>query len=165
MYNSRYARSLAHPAFGVFATAADLARFGSMFMPGGPRFLSEASVRTMTTDQTAHVPGAHPSMKGYAADARIPWAVGFALQTEWLPGLYSDLASPRTFGHGGASGCELVCDPSCGLVIALTTNTHLSTGREPWTRRLQSVVNAVFAEFTTGSSASSERAHYLIRPT
>jgi CubicO group peptidase (beta-lactamase class C family) len=52
MYNSSYARGLAHPAFGVFATARDLARFGSMFMPGGPRFLSEASVRTMTTDQT-----------------------------------------------------------------------------------------------------------------
>jgi CubicO group peptidase (beta-lactamase class C family) len=150
MYNSAYARSLAHPAFGVCATTADLARFGAMFMPGGPRFLSDASVRTMTTDQTGGVPGTHPSMKGFAADAPIPWAVGFALQTERLPGLYSDLGSPRTFGHGGASGCVLVCDPSCGLVVALTTNTHLRTGREAWTRRVQSVVNSVLAGFTTG---------------
>jgi len=147
MYNSSYARGLAHPAFGVFATARDLARFGSMFMPGGPRFLSEASVRTMTTDQTGYVPGSHPSMKGYAADVRIPWAIGFALQTERTPGLYSDLSSFRTFGHGGASGCALVCDPACGAVVALTTNTHLRTGREAWTRRVQSVLNCVFAGF------------------
>jgi len=147
MYNSAYARGLVHPAFGVFATTSDLARFGSMFMPAGPRFLSDASVRAMTTDQTGGVPGSHPSMKGYATDAQIPWAIGFALQTERTPGLYSDLSSFRTFGHGGASGCALVCDPACGVVVALTTNTHLRTGREPWTRRVQSVMNCVFAGF------------------
>ena len=145
MYNSAYARRLAHPAFGVYATTTDLARFGSMFMPGGPRFLSEGSVRAMTSDQTGGVPGAHPSMQGYASDVRVPWAIGFALQTGRVPGLYCDLASPRTFGHGGATGCVLVCDPECGLVVALTTNTHLRTGRDAWTRRVQSVVNCVFA--------------------
>jgi CubicO group peptidase (beta-lactamase class C family) len=145
MYNSAYGRGLAHPAFGVFATAGDLARFGAMFMPGGPRFLSEPSVRAMTTDQTGGVPGSHPSMKGYATDVPVPWAIGFALQTKRTPGLYCDLASFQTFGHGGASGCVLVCDPVCGTVVALTTNTHLRTGREAWTRRLQSVLNCVFA--------------------
>jgi hypothetical protein len=90
MYNSRYARALAHPAFGVVAATADLARFGSMFMPHGPRFLSEPSVRAMTTDQTGGVPGVHPSMQGYATDVRVPWAIGFALQAPQLPGLYSD---------------------------------------------------------------------------
>ena len=145
MYNSQYARALAHPAFGIYATTADLARFGSMFMPGGPRFLSEGTVRAMTTDQTGGVGGTHPSMKGYAPDVRVPWGIGFALQTERVPGLYSDLSSFRTFGHGGASGCTLVCDPACGLVVAVTTNTHLRAGREQWTRRMQSVVNCVFA--------------------
>lgn len=146
MYNSRYARDLAHPAFGVCATTRDLARFGSMFMPGGPRFLCEAAVRTMTTDQTGGVPGVHPSMKGFAADVHIPWAIGFALQTAEVPSLYSDLASFQAFGHGGASGCELVCDPVSGIVVALTTNTHLRVGREPWYRRIQSIINCVFAE-------------------
>jgi CubicO group peptidase (beta-lactamase class C family) len=145
MYNSPYARALAHPAFGVYATTADLARFGSMFMPGGPRFLTEGSVRAMTTDRTGGVTGTHPSMKGYAPDVRVAWGIGFALQTERVPGLYSDLSSFRTFGHGGASGCTLVCDPECGLVVAVTTNTHLRTGREQWTRRMQSMVNCVFA--------------------
>jgi CubicO group peptidase (beta-lactamase class C family) len=145
MYNSAYGRSLAHPAFGVYASTSDLAAFGSTFMPGGPRFLCEASVHAMTTDQTGGVPGTHPSMQGYAAGVRVPWAIGFALQTAATPGLYSDLASPRTFGHGGATGCALVCDPACGLVVALTTNTHLRTGRERWTRRVQSVLNCAFA--------------------
>jgi CubicO group peptidase (beta-lactamase class C family) len=157
MYNSRYARDLAHPAFGVFATAADLARFGAMFMPGGPRFLSEPAVRTMTTDQTGGVPGIHPSMKGFAADVHIPWAIGFALQTAQVPGLYSDLASFETFGHGGASGCELVCDPTCGIVVAITTNTHLGTGREPWYRRMQSIINTVFAEYARDASTFRRR--------
>ena len=92
-------------------------------------------------------------MKGYSADVRIPWAIGFALQTDRVPGLYSDLASFATFGHGGASGCVLVCDPACGLVIAITTNTHLAAGREPWYRRIQSILNPVFAEFTRNSDA------------
>jgi CubicO group peptidase (beta-lactamase class C family) len=157
MYNSRYARNLAHPAFGVFATTPDLARFGSMFMPGGARFLSEAAVRTMTTDQTGGVPGTHPSMKGYARDVHIPWGLGFALQTAAVPSLYSDLASFRTFGHGGASGCQLVCDPSVGVVVAVTSNAHLATGREPWYRRMQSIVNSAIAECLRGVDLSPRR--------
>lgn len=145
MYNSIYGRGLAHPAFGACATTVDLVRFGSMFMPGGERFLSEGAVRAMTTDQTGGVPGAHPSMSGYATDVQVPWAIGFALQTGRLPGLYCDLSSTRTFGHGGASGCVLVCDPDAGLVVAVTTNTHLRTGRDAWTRRMQSIVNCTFA--------------------
>ena len=68
-----------------------------------------------------------------------------ALQTERVPGLYSDVSSFRTFGHGGASGCVLVCDPDIGTVVAVTTNTHLRTGREAWTRRVQQIVNSVLA--------------------
>jgi CubicO group peptidase (beta-lactamase class C family) len=147
MYNSWYARELAHPAFGVFATARDLARFGSFFAPSGPQLLSAASVRAMTTDQTGVVPGQHPSMNGYAADLRVPWGIGFALQTDCVPCLFSDLASFRAFGHNGASGCGLVIDPTQDLVVAVLTNTHLSTGRDRWTMRLQSILNSVFAEF------------------
>jgi len=147
MYNSRYARELAHPAFGVFATARDLASFGSLFTPGGSPVFSRVCVRAMTTDQTGGVPGTHPSMKGYAADVHIPWGIGFALQTRQVPSLYCDLASFRTFGHGGASGCELVIDPTLDLVVAVVSNTHLSTGRERWYMRMQSIINRAFAEF------------------
>ena len=104
-------------------------------------------MRAMTSDQTGHVPGSHPSMKGFADDAH-PLGDRLRAADRVRPGLYADLSSFRTFGHGGASGCALVCDPACGAVVALTTNTHLRTGREPWTRRVQSVLNCVFASLS-----------------
>lgn len=148
MYNSRYARELAHPAFGVFSTAMDLARFGLLFLPGGPCLLSPAGIRLMTTNQTGCVPGQPPLLRGFSADVRMPWAVGFALQAEQVPGLYCDLASFRTFAHGGATGCVLVIDPEYELVVAVVSNAHASLGRDRWYMRLQSILNVVFAEFS-----------------
>jgi CubicO group peptidase (beta-lactamase class C family) len=148
MYNSRYARELAHPAFGVFASASDLARFGMLFAPGGPRILSEAGVRTMTTNQTGNVPGQPPLLRGYAADLHMPWAIGFALQTEQVPSLYCDLASSRSFAHGGATGCALVIDPTYNLIVAVVSNAHSSLGVNRWYMRLHSIINAAFAQFT-----------------
>jgi CubicO group peptidase (beta-lactamase class C family) len=144
MYNSRYGRSLAHPAFAVTATANDLVMFASHFAPNGPRIHSEATVRAMTTNQTGVVTGIHPTMKGYDETASMPWGLGFALQTEWVPALLCELASFRTFGHGGATGCQMMIDPENEVVIAVLTNTHLNTGREPWYKRLQSIINVSF---------------------
>ena len=147
MYNSRYARELAHPAFGVFASLTDLARFGSLFAPGGPRILSEAGVHTMTTNQTGNVPGQPPLLRGYAEDLHMPWAIGFALQTEQVPSLYCDLASSRSFAHGGATGCALIIDPAYSLIVAVASNAHSSLGVNRWYMRLHAIINAAFAEF------------------
>lgn len=154
MYNSRYARELAHPAFGVFASATDLARFGLLFAPGGPRILSEAGVRAMTTNQTGNVPGQPPLLRGYAADLHMPWAIGFALQTEQVPSLYCDLASSRSFAHGGATGCALVIDPTYNLIVAVMSNAHSALGVDRWYMRLHSIVNAAFAQFTLERAAT-----------
>jgi CubicO group peptidase (beta-lactamase class C family) len=148
MYNSPYALSLAHPAFAVVCTLADLIRFALHFTPDGPRLHSEATVRAMTRLQTGDVPGEHPTVMGYGTDAHIPWGFGFALQTKQVPALFSELASFRTFGHGGASGCQLVIDPEPDVAVALLTNTHVLTGRDRWYRRLQSIINMAFASFT-----------------
>jgi CubicO group peptidase (beta-lactamase class C family) len=145
MYNSPYALGLAHPAFGVVATAADLLRFALHFAPGGPRIHCETTVRAMTSDQTGGVPGRHPSMQGFGEGARMSWGLGWALQTAELPALFSELLSFRCFGHGGASGCQLVIDPELDLVVSIITNTHLRTGRELWYTRLQSIINAAVA--------------------
>lgn len=158
MYNSRYARELAHPAFGVFASAKDLARFGLLFAPGGPRILSEAGVRTMTTNQTSDVPGQPPLLRGYAADLRMPWAIGFALQTERVPSLYCDLASSRSFAHGGATGCAIVIDPAYNLIVAVLSNAHSSLGVDRWYMRLHSIMNAAFAQFTTHAAPAMAEA-------
>ena len=60
-------------------------------------------------------------------------------------GLFTDLATPGAYGHGGASGCQLVIDPATDAVIVLLSNTHARAGRELWYIRLQSILNSVFA--------------------
>lgn len=144
MYNSRYARGLAHPSFAVTSSLRDLTRFASHFAPGGPRIHAEITVKAMTSNQTGVVTGIHPSMKGYDTTASMPWGLGFGLQTEWVPGLFSELASFRSFGHGGASGCEMIVDPENEIIVVVITNSHLNRGREAWYRRLQSIINAAF---------------------
>lgn len=157
MYNSRYGRSLAHPAFAVTSTANDLATFASHFAPSGPRIHSEATVRAMTTNQTGVVTGIHPTMKGYDETASMPWGLGFALQTEWVPALLCELASFRTFGHGGATGCQMMVDPENEVVVVVLTNTHLNTGREAWYRKLQSIINVSFVTALESKPRKSRR--------
>ena len=145
MYNSAYGRSLAHPAFSAAASLNDAVTFLRHFAPGGPRVLSDATVRAMTSLQTAGAPGEHPLLDGFPRDARIPWGFGFALQTEDAPAVFSELASFSTFGHPGASGCQILVDPVADLTVVLLTNTHILTGRDTWLRRQQEIVNACFA--------------------
>lgn len=145
MYNSPYALALAHPAFGTVATARDLLHFALHFAPTGPRLHSAATIRAMTTDQTGGFAGPHDEQIGLAATVTIPWGIGFALKGAWTPNGFADLASMRTYGHGGASGCQLVIDPVADAVVVLLTNTHARTGRELWYMRLQSILNSAFA--------------------
>ena len=145
MYNSAYGRSLAHPAFSAVASLDDAVTFLRHFAPGGPRVLSDATVRAMSSLQTAGAPGDHPLLDGFPPDARIPWGFGFALQTEDAPAVFSELASFSTFGHPGASGCQIMVDPVADLIVVLLTNTHILTGRDTWLRRQQEIVNACFA--------------------
>jgi CubicO group peptidase (beta-lactamase class C family) len=144
MYNSAYGRTLAHPAFSGVATLGDVVTFLRHFAPRGPRVLSDATVRAMTSDQTAGVPGMYLLLDGFPADAHYPWGFGFCLQTSANPAVFSELASFETFGHPGASGCQILVDPVANLTVALLTNTHILTGRDNWLRRQQEIVNACF---------------------
>ena len=150
MYNTPYALNLAHPAFGVVASADDLMRFGLNFAPTGPRFLSDAAVRAMTSDQTGgRCLGWAPALGPQAAPAYpVAWGLGFYFQQAESPGVFGDLLSFDAYGHGGASGCQLVIDPKADLVIALVTNCHARTGRERWSYRLRSTINRVAAMLT-----------------
>lgn len=145
MYNSRYARQLAHPAFGVVASVHDLARFALHFMPGGPRIHAEATVRAMISDQTGGVAGHHPAMAGSGTSTPVPWGLGWYLQGASVPGILADLGSPSTFGHAGASGCLVVGDPALDLVVAVVSNTHLRVDLDRWQMRLAALANCAFA--------------------
>jgi CubicO group peptidase (beta-lactamase class C family) len=142
MYNSAYGRSLDHPAFSAVSSLDDMVTFLRHFAPLGPRVLAESTVRAMTSIQTAGAPGEHPLLDGFPVDARIPWGFGFALQTEDAPAVFSELASFATFGHPGASGCQILVDPVADVLVVLLTNTHILTGRDTWLRRQQEIVNA-----------------------
>ena len=144
MYNSAYGRTLAHPAFSTVASLGDVVTFLRHFAPGGPRVLSEATVRAMTSLQTAGAVGQHPLLDGFPPHAVIPWGFGFCLQTADAPAVFSELASFSTFGHPGASGCQIMVDPVADLTVVLLSNTHILTGRDTWLRRQQEIVSASF---------------------
>lgn len=146
MYNSPYGLDLAHPSFGAVASVADLLQFGLLFAPGGPRILSEATVRAMTADQTG---GQTPAaIAGFMeSKAPTPWGIGFMIARPGNP-FMPDLISESSFGHGGASGCTLWIDPVHDIVVAYVSNKHALTGRPPFTRRLVTAVNMVLAGLT-----------------
>jgi CubicO group peptidase (beta-lactamase class C family) len=81
------------PGGGLFSTATDLAHFCQMVLGGGvyegKRYLSEKSVKEMTSKQTGNL----------KADYGLGWATGSA-----------------DFGHGGAFSTNMTIDPRRGLI-------------------------------------------------
>ncbi len=146
MYNSAYARQLAHPGLGAVATVRDLLRFGLFFAPGSPdRVLSAASIRGMTTDQTGgdavgHVLPLYPAQ-------RQPWGLGFSIRGALGNG-FEDIASPPTFDHVGATGSILLVDPVANITIAFVSNRFIDSDREHFVLRLSTVVGTVLAALT-----------------
>jgi CubicO group peptidase (beta-lactamase class C family) len=146
MYNSSYALGLAHPAFGVVASARDLLRFGLLFAPAGRvRVHSEATIRAMTTDRTGGVTS-HGGQRFYPFNSDA-YGLGFVAGPHF-GGTGDDLASPASFGHDGASGCVLLVDPTYDLTIALVSNRHMLSGLERWRFRLGALLDGVLAALT-----------------
>ncbi len=151
--NTAYGRTLGSPSGGLFATAADLARFAGAFAEGavhGTRAggVSGASVRMMTTDQTAGaaVPLPSPNPRRPPAEARrtgvplpggipgvrewdaCPWAFGWEVRGDKVAHWTGDLTSPATICHIGQSGCLVWADPRSGLSLAVLANRDLGSG-------------------------------------
>jgi CubicO group peptidase (beta-lactamase class C family) len=92
---------------GLFSCAAELARFGQIYLDGGAPILHAATVSEMTRLQAEY----NGTRRG----------IGFAL---WSadPEASSNPFSPSTFGHTGFTGTCLWMDPERDLVVALLTN-------------------------------------------
>lgn len=104
---------------GLFTTAADLVRFGSVFLNGGVfvdemdgsrmRLFSQAAVDAMLREATPREWGKTP----------VFWRKG----NYDVYGCFGDLNAPEAVGHTGFTGCMLLIDPVYETVAALLTNS------------------------------------------
>lgn len=112
---------------GLFATAAEVAAYGQLWLNGGAlgslQLLSPATVAAATRDQTP----------GLAEGRGWGWVVTRP-NSDYLS--CGDLFLPGSFGHTGFTGTSLWVDPARELVVALLTNrVHL--GRTDHIQRLR----------------------------
>ena len=97
------------PAGGLFSTALDLSLFCRMIASGGvyegKRYVSEATVREMTSTQTGHLLDKDKGQSGY----------GLGWSTSRTAG-GTDSVIPGSCGHGGAYSTQMGIDPSHQLI-------------------------------------------------
>ena len=144
-YNSPYGAQTAHPAYGTVASLGDALRYMLLFDPAGTRRIhSAAAMAAMTSDQARIRPlfGYRPEPT-QAIDA---WGLGFILKDRSAD---SGLASPESFGHEGASGCVIWCDPRRKVSLAFVSNSHLLGGMDEWTTRIEAAINVCLSAATS----------------
>ncbi len=122
---------------GLFATADDLAKFGTMLLNDGiyanQRFLSEEIIREFTSKQS------ELSGRGLGFDRKSP--EGFTTAGQ--------LASNDTFGHLGFTGTSFWVDREKNMIVILLTNRtypNRSYGRRI-SRIRAAVADAAFSSF------------------
>ncbi len=143
-YNSAYGARTAHPAYGTVASLDDALRYMLLFDPAGTRRIhSGVAMAAMTSDQARIRPlfGYRPEPSS-SVDA---WGLGFILKDRSAD---SGLASPQSFGHEGASGCVIWCDPVQRVSFAFVSNSHLLGGMEEWTTRVEAAINVCLSAAT-----------------
>jgi CubicO group peptidase (beta-lactamase class C family) len=105
-----------HGGVGGYSTAEDMAIFCQMFLNGGHygdiRVLSPASVREMTRNQLAGVPGQFKEEELREASWGYGWRVKGNAKTRYE----GSLDSPATYSHQGAGGVSVTVDPTYELV-------------------------------------------------
>ena len=155
--NSAYYRQLGIPWGGLFATAADLARFTSSFMPDGQqladgnRVLTAASRAEMTRIQVSVPPAAAdaaPGLRDSGAEApwpRVEWGLGWEVKGRKTGHVSGDLTSTHTFSHIGVTGTLAWGDPVTGVVCILLTNRVQTSGWTTERPRRTLFSNAVMA--------------------
>ena len=100
---------------GLFATAADVARFGQAWLSGDPKLRIGAALRQLATRQ--HASGQFRLGLGWMLKAAEDSSAG-------------DRYSQASYGHTGFTGTSLWVDPQRQLVTALLTN-RVYHGRDP----------------------------------
>lgn len=107
------------PAGGLYSTASDVGHFCQMLLNGGTwhghRFLSEAAVKTLSTNQTGDV----------VVNPNEGYGVGFSVKLKDDEG-----PAPGSFGHRGARRTVMWVDPTHQLVMVAMLQRMDMTGEQ-----------------------------------
>jgi CubicO group peptidase (beta-lactamase class C family) len=118
-WNQSYWWHFGAPWGGMFSTVTDIFRFCQAFLNQDhfekASIFSPATVQLMTRDQTSGM----LAIPAIIRQAQI-WDLGWRLQPA-NGTLFGDLSAPGSFGHFGATGTVVWCDPARDLVCALFT--------------------------------------------
>lgn len=139
-WNSRYWHELGAPWGGMFSTPSEYGVLCQLMLNGGKwgerRYLSPASTRMMTTNRLHDLPDLPESLRRAKA-----WGLGWQMNHPIGTDSLCDLLGPDAFGHIGATGTIVWCDPGTEAYCVLFTSAPRDDG--PW--RLVAVMNAVAA--------------------
>lgn len=120
-FNSRYYRSLGLPWSGLITNADGVLRLVRAFAGDPDGYLSDAVRDEAIENQTDHLSGGYGGRFDWTP---APWGLGVDLCGDKKPHWTPSNASPRTFGHAGASGCVAWHDPDKNISwVMLGTRT------------------------------------------
>lgn len=124
-------RRVPEPAGGLWSTAADLIAFGRAYLYGlagrrynGTCILAPATIQAMIRPQ---IDGLQQRVNSVLQPAPRR-GLGFALPGR-AGGMGNDFLSLLAFGHGGATGTQLIIDPAQDLILVFLTNRWGWEGR------------------------------------
>jgi beta-lactamase class C len=138
-FNSRFWRSLAMPWACLVTTAAGALSLVRVFAGSVPGFLPSDLLAEATADQSGGLPGAGPDLPWSPA----PWGLGIEVRGTKEPHCTPASASPRSFGHAGASGCLAWVDPDAGVAWAILGTRTFDAWWETWPRIGEAILRAV----------------------
>lgn len=108
-FNSRYYRALGLPWSGLVTTAEGALALVRAYAGHPSGFLSPTLLTEATSNQTDSLPGGYGGRFDYE---RAPWGLGVDIKGDKKPHWTPANASPRTYGHAGATGCAAWHDPA-----------------------------------------------------
>ncbi len=107
-FNSAFWRSLALPWGGLLTTAAGALALVRAFRGFPSGFLRPETAAESTRNQAGDLPGGFVQPLLWP---HCPWGLGPEMRDEKVPHWAPPQAGPDSFGHSGASGCVVWCDP------------------------------------------------------
>ena len=139
-WNSPYWRQLGAPWGGMFSTPGEYAALCQLMLNGGRwrqnQIVAPATIRMMMTNRLDDLPNVPEAQRRTKA-----WGLGWQMNHPTGVDCLCDLLGPDAFGHIGATGTIVWCDPRSGTYCVLFT----SAPRDEAPGRLVTVANAVAA--------------------